>query len=173
MGWPENAITAVTAKARTSGSHGPWADRSGDAAATGGAAPKVMVTVDRTRPAKMISRSSRAMLTASPIPAAQPASRMFTTAKKIPNGGKPSRATMPTNHGTARPGRRVRRARTSAMTGVPSAERIRPETTKSVALISPWASTYSSTAGIAGAPMAAPRAMTPMCSMLEYASIRL
>ena len=126
-----------------------------------------MATVSRVRLAKMTSSSSRAMPTTTPIPVENPATMMPTSEKKMLNGGNPINAAMAISQGTASPGRRTSRARTSSIRGVPSTSRMRPDSTNRVALVSPWPSTYSSTAGSAAAPMAAPTAIMPMCSMLE------
>ena len=105
---------------------------------------------------------------AQPSPACHPATTMATSVKNSTNGGNPSRAAVPASRGRARSGRRASRAVTSAVRALPSAARIRPATTNMAALTSPWPSMCSRTAAVAsGPPTAAPRAMMPMCSMLE------
>ncbi len=69
-------------------------------------------------------------------------------------------------HPTER-GRRASSARTPSIWLVPSAAMISPEVRNNTLLARPWPRMWSNTAAMAsGMPAAAPRAMSPMCSML-------
>ena len=120
-----------------------------------------------TTATKMTTMATTATTAAQPSPTSNSARAMSSSLEKRLNGGSPSRATSPTPKTPPRAGRRASRARTPSIWLVPSAAMISPEVRNSTLLARPWPRMCSSTAAMAsGIPAAAPRAMSPMCSML-------
>ena len=113
-GWRRSATTAVTTSASARGSRGPCADRSGSRRPS--APPSVRATGEPGQSGEDHEQQRRGRPpspTASP--AVHPPTTMPTSEKNRLNGGNPSSAAIAARNGTATPGRRASRPRTSSI----------------------------------------------------------